>query len=187
MKRKPTSRLAGLALALTSVIAQISTALAQGTAITYQGRLDVTNSPATGLYDFRFSVYDSSSGGTLLVGPLLIRAVGVTNGLFTVTQDFGQGVFTGADRWLSIEVAPAGSGSYTLLSPRQKLTPTPYAITAGNLPAGASPTFTGTPSFNAPSGPPFNVLNTTKVPNLNADLLDGICDPRWLCWAAARR
>jgi hypothetical protein len=34
--------------------------LAQGTAFTYQGRLNNGGSPASGLYDLRFTIYDSS-------------------------------------------------------------------------------------------------------------------------------
>jgi 3-isopropylmalate/(R)-2-methylmalate dehydratase small subunit len=54
----------------------------------------------------------------------------VTNGLFTVTLDFGAGVFTGASRWLEIGVRTNGGASFTVLSPRQPLTPTPYALYA---------------------------------------------------------
>lgn len=164
-----------LLLALAFVGATVS-ASAQGTAFTYQGRLNVNTNPATGIYDFQFSLYDASGGGTLVAAPLLVRAVGVTNGLFTVILNFGAGVFTGADRWLSIEVGTAGSGSFNLLDPRQPLTPAPYAIHSaqtGDIQSGANPTFTGTATFNPPSGPPFAVGNANKVPNLNADLLDG--------------
>src|SRR5439155_571146 len=55
---------------------------------------------------------------------------GVTNGLFTVTLDFGAGVFTGPARWLEIGARTNGNGSFTTLSPRQPLTPTPYATFA---------------------------------------------------------
>ena len=50
----------------------------------------------------------------------------VSNGLFTAVLDFGNN-FPGADRWLEIKV-----GTNTLV-PRQKLTPAPYAITAGSV------------------------------------------------------
>ncbi len=64
------------------------------------------------------------------------------NGLFTTTLSFGS-VFNGAAYWLEIGVRTNGStGSFTILSPRQAITPTPYAITAnsasnllGTLPA----------------------------------------------------
>ncbi len=53
----------------------------------------------------------------------------MTNGLFTVSLDFGSSAFAGDARWLEISVrCPGGSGSYTTLSPRQDITGTPYAL-----------------------------------------------------------
>ena len=63
--------------------------------------------------------------------------MGVSNGLFTVTLDFDS-VFDGNDRWLAIAVKTNGAGSYTALTPRQPLTPTPYALYATN--AGSATT-----------------------------------------------
>jgi hypothetical protein len=36
-------------------------ALAQGTAFTYQGRLNVSGSPANASYDFQFALYDAAT------------------------------------------------------------------------------------------------------------------------------
>jgi hypothetical protein len=152
-------------------------AIAQGTtAFTYQGQLDLPSGPATGTYQMVFRLYDALSGGNVRNGPVT-NSVAVSNGLFTTQLDLGPlgGV---AALWLEIGVRTNGStAAHTLLAPRQRMTPTPYAIyaaRAGDLQAGASPTFTGSVTFNPFSGPPFNVANNTKVPNLNADLLDGI-------------
>ncbi|HVM47813.1 MAG TPA: tail fiber domain-containing protein [Candidatus Acidoferrum sp.] len=113
--------------------APTSTLHAQGTAFTYQGRLATGGSPATGLYDLQFAVYDSTnSPGTLIAGPLTVPGTGVTNGLFAVTLDFGAGVFNGSARWLQIGVRTNGGGSFVTLTPRQALTPAPYAIFAGS-------------------------------------------------------
>lgn len=60
-------------------------------------------------------------------------ATGVSDGLFTVTLNFGAGVFNGANRWLEIAARTNGGGAFTVLSPRQAITATPYALTAGNL------------------------------------------------------
>jgi Chaperone of endosialidase len=113
--------------------AQLSTAHAQGTAFTYQGRLNNGGVPANGIYDLQFTIYDLATNGTLLAGPITNSTTGVSNGLFTVLLDFGATPFTGADRWLDIAVRTNGGGAFTTLNPRQKLTPSPYAITAGNL------------------------------------------------------
>ena len=107
---------------------------AQGTAFTYQGQLATGGSPATGNYDFQFSVYDSGTNGNQ-VGLLVTNApVGVTNGLFTTSVDFNNGVFTGPARWLNIGVRTNGAttNAYTYLLPRQKLTAVPYAILSGS-------------------------------------------------------
>jgi hypothetical protein len=55
----------------------------------------------------------------------------VTNGLFVLPLDFGPN-FPGTDRWIQLEVRTT-IGAFTMLSPRQQLTPAPYAITSGNL------------------------------------------------------
>ncbi len=82
----------------------------------------------------RFAVYDAQANCNLDGGPLTNSITPVTNGLFTVTLDFGGSVFIGPDRWLEIGVRTNGSSSdYATLTPRQALTPTPYAIRAANL------------------------------------------------------
>jgi hypothetical protein len=149
---------------------------AQGTsAFTYQGQMDLPSGPATGTYQMVFRLYDALSGGGLRAGPLT-NSVVVSNGLFTTQLDFGAN-YGVTSLWLEIGVRTNGSAvAHTLLSPRQRLTPVPYAVyamRAGDLQTGASPTFTGTVTFNPSSGPPFTVGNSTKVANLNADLLDG--------------
>ncbi len=122
----------------------VDTLFAQGTAFTYQGRLNDGGSPANGNYDLRFTIYDATNiPGTVIAGPITNAATAVSNGLFTSTLDFGPGVFTGSARWLDIGVRTNGSvNAFTVLSPRQPLTPAPYAILAtgasnlfGTLPA----------------------------------------------------
>jgi hypothetical protein len=106
---------------------------AQGTAFNYQGRLTDTGAPANAAYDFRFAVYDAVTNGTQVSVPLTNSAVAVSNGLFSVTLDFGPGIFTGANCWLSIGVRTNGdTNAFTLLSPRQPILPVPYAIFAGS-------------------------------------------------------
>lgn len=119
-----------MALAFPGAIYQ---AAAQGTAFTYQGQLNDNGSPANGNYDLRFTIYDSSSGPSLIAGPMTNSPTAINNGLFVVTLDFGAGVFNGADRWLEIAVRTNAPASFTTVSPRQKLTATPYSITALNV------------------------------------------------------
>src|SRR5512135_3032520 len=117
---------------LSALNSQLSAVFAQGTAFTYQGRLNDGGGPANGSYDLTFSLFDAGANGNLLVGPLTNAATVVSNGLFIATIDFGAN-FPGADRWLEIGVRTNGGGSFTALMPRQHLTPTPYAIFAGGV------------------------------------------------------
>jgi hypothetical protein len=144
-------------LTLTSM--PLSTAIAQGTAFTYQGQLTDGGSPANGNYDIRFYLYDSATGGSVLAGPVTNAPVPVTNGYFTVMIDFGPGAFTGSSNWLDVGVRTNGSPTaYTSLIPRQQLTPTPYAVFAegsaaagltGTIPAsGLSGTYGGAVTLN---------------------------------------
>ncbi len=108
---------------------------AQGTAFTYQGRLNDGANAAHGSYDLTFSLFNVNSGGSAVAGPLSTNAVAVTNGLFTVSLDFGAGVFNGTGYWLEVGVRTNGGGAFIPLSPRQQLTPAPYAIYAENVTA----------------------------------------------------
>ena len=119
------------ALLLSTINYQLSTAHAQGTAFTYQGRLNSGGSPAGGTYNLTFSLFNTNTSGVSIAGPVTNNAVSVTNGLFTVLVDFGPAVFTGATNWLEIAVETNGATPFTTLVPRQQITPTPYAILAG--------------------------------------------------------
>jgi len=106
-------------------------ARAQGTAFTYQGRLNDNGNPANGIYDLRFTIYDAAGGGSSVGSVITNATTSVSNGLFTVTLDFGAGVFDGNPRWLEIGVKSNGvAGAHIPLTPRQPLTPSPYAIFA---------------------------------------------------------
>jgi hypothetical protein len=106
----------------------INMAVAQTTAFNYQGRLSDGGSPANGSYDVQLRLFDSSSGGNQVGTTLVFNSVPVTNGVFTLTLEFGAGAFPGPNRFLEIAVKTSGAGSFTVLSPRQPLTSAPYAI-----------------------------------------------------------
>src|SRR2546430_8191713 len=112
----PSSRLSQ-AVVLCSLLISTASAFAQGTMFTYQGQLNNGANAANGSYDLRFIVYNNSVGGSQQ-GPILTNAATtVSNGLFTVTLDFGAGVFIRPDRWLEIAVRTNGNGAFTLLRP----------------------------------------------------------------------
>ena len=103
-----------------------------GTAFTYQGYLEDEETPANGTYTLRFSLWTDSSFAAQIGGDITMVGVPITGGLFTVELDFGD-VFDGTALWLEIEVQGPGDPGYTTLSPRQPLTPVPYAINADRL------------------------------------------------------
>lgn len=132
-------RIVFVLLLLASLALKVS---AQGTAFSYQGRLNDTGSPANASYDFRFAVYDAVTNGNPVSVALTNADVAVSSGLFNVTLDFGPGIFTGHNDWLDIAVRPAGTTNFTPLYPRQPVLPVPYAVFAtgasnllGTLPA----------------------------------------------------
>jgi trimeric autotransporter adhesin len=140
MKSKFTPRtLAIVAGAIFTLGFSLAPTFAQGTAFTYQGRLNDGVSSANGNYDLRFAIYAVPTLGTQQGPTLTNSATLVSNGLFTVTLDFGN-QFPGANRWLEIGVRTNGVGSFTMLVPRQPLTPTPYAVYSAN--AGSATTAT---------------------------------------------
>ncbi|MEI6567287.1 MAG: hypothetical protein WCR20_11455, partial [Verrucomicrobiota bacterium] len=120
-----------LLLCLACIITSILPVAAQPTAFTYQGRLATGTGAATGLYDFQFTLYGSESGSDQVGLPNLGAAIPVSNGLFTATLDFGN-QFSGAGRWLGIGVRTNGASTFAPLTPRQALTPTPYALFSPN-------------------------------------------------------
>jgi hypothetical protein len=131
---------------LSTLSPQLSTCFAQGTTFTYQGFLTDNGAPANGVYDLTFAVRDSATGGATVGNSYVADDLTITNGLFTVTLNFGASVFSGAERWLQIALRPgASSGPYTNVLPRQPLTPAPYAIFAGGVAAsGISGTIANT-------------------------------------------
>ncbi len=114
---------------------EISTQAALGTVFTFQGHLTNARLPVNGKYDFEFKLYDDDGSGNppkgaQVGGTVTPNDVEVTNGSFAVELDFGD-VFQGQARWLQIGVRPGDSkpdDPYRLLSPRVRLTLTPYAL-----------------------------------------------------------
>jgi len=110
-----------------------------GSALTYQGQLMDSGSPADGTYNMRFLLFDVPEGGTALdtypdEGEV---AVDVQEGLFSLQLEFDGALFDGNRRWLEIVVEGM------CLSPRQELTATPYALYALNGGEGFSLPFEG--------------------------------------------
>ncbi|MGA3179521.1 MAG: tail fiber domain-containing protein [Verrucomicrobiota bacterium] len=155
----------------------IATAMVQaqssGTAFTYQGQLNASGSPANGSYVFFFSLYTNGAIGNEIANGSPVT-IPVTNGLFVASIDFGNVFTNGTTYWLGMSVATNITGPYVPLSPRQALTPTPYAIfanSASNL-TGTVPTeqLTGTISTsqltgNFPASQLSGTVSNTQLAN----------------------
>ena len=96
----------------------------------------------TANFDMQFKLHPASSG-TNQVGPTLTNApVMVSNGLFLVTLDFTVSPYNGNPLWLEVGVRTNGSSNaYTILSPTQPITSTPYSVMSLN--AGTAAALTG--------------------------------------------
>jgi hypothetical protein len=91
---------------------------------TYQGFLRQGGAPLNNpSQSMRFRIFDALTGGTMLwdSGALTVN---VSNGLFTVQLNPPVSIWTGADRFLEIQVGT------TTLTPRVRIGATPYANTA---------------------------------------------------------
>jgi hypothetical protein len=161
--QKLLARLGLAAILLSTFNSQLSTAHAQGTAFTYQGRLDIAGVPASGTNDLTFTLYNAVTAGATVGTSNTFNDLVITNGLFTVTLDFGAGAFNGAARWLQIAARPGVSaGAYTNLAPRQAITPSPYAVFAGGAAAAG---VTGTLPAGALAGTYSGVVNFSNAAN----------------------
>jgi hypothetical protein len=128
-----------------------------GTAFTYQGRLMHESNPANGIYDFVFVLCSSPEGENAL-DAIAIEDLEIIDGFFSVELDFG-GLFNGDERWLQIEIRPGEStdpDEWIPLDPRQRISPTPYALYAlssGGSGAGDNDwMISGNNMYSIPSG-----------------------------------
>jgi trimeric autotransporter adhesin len=105
--------------------------VATGSGFTYQGRLIKNGQAISDTCALSLSLWDAVSGGSFL-NSNTFNTVPISNGLFTVQIDYGSSTFNGEARWIETAVKCTGDANYVTLSPRTKLTPTPYAMYALN-------------------------------------------------------
>lgn len=156
-----TAFVSGLMLALSSAAAARPTPL--GTAFNYQGQLKQGGTPVNALADFEFSLFDAAVAGTPVGTMQAVNAVDIVEGLFQVSLDFGAGVFGNDERWLQIAVrSPAGGGTFTTLSPRQRIQPAPMAQFALSV---DGPSITNLNASNITTGMIANAQTTGSAAN----------------------
>ena len=125
-------------LLLIALLACIAPARAMTNAFTYQGRLSDANGPANDVFSMIFVLHDHPTEGDG-IGVTVLPEVPVSNGLFTAQLAFPPQQLNDADRWLAVHVRHAAdtNSPLTELTPRQFLTPAPYALMAKSVPDGA--------------------------------------------------
>lgn len=161
-----------LILTITSLVSRST--LGQSNEFIYQGNLTDGVNPANGNYDFEFALFDTVTFGTQLGSSLTRNGIAVANGVFIVALDFGA-QFSGAERFLEIRVRTQGGGALTLLSPRQVIRSSPYAIRSIN----ATNAVNATNSTNS-----MNSVNATNA--VNSAQLGGIAANQYVLTGDAR-
>jgi hypothetical protein len=100
---------------------------------TYQGQLRSSGQLVNGIADLKISLWDADVGGAQIGSANTFNALQLADGRFACGLNFGSAAFDGSNRWIQLEFRnPAGTGQYLTLSPRDKITATPYALYALN-------------------------------------------------------
>jgi hypothetical protein len=158
------------ALAIFAAVAAVAAPL--GTEFTYQGVFTDAGTPASGVFDFRFILYDAEVGGSQVGSIVTVDDLAVSDGRVSAQLDFGP-VFDGTALWLEVAVRDgASTGAYTVLSPRQELTAAPFAQhaqDADHATTADSATSAGSAGFATTAG--------------DADTLDGQHGAYYLAWS----
>jgi len=182
-----------------------SSVLAQSTTFTFQGSLKNGGTPANGVHDFRFRLFDAATAGNQVGTQQCIDNLAVAEGVFTATLDFGQQFATTASRFIEVEVrrdtglSCANTVGFGVLTPRLLISAAPMATHAksafsldsanGSVPnavfvdnAGKVGVGTTTPGVAAP-GVKFDVVGgAMRVENMGdqADLLWLASERSWV-------
>jgi hypothetical protein len=142
-------RIASLLLITSCLVILAPSAQAQmlGTAFTYQGQLTEGGQPANGLYDMQACLFDSPLSPMTIVCAPDFGDVPVEDGVFTIALDFGAAPFAGLQRFIELRIRQgASTGSYTVVSPRQLVRPTPEALRAAAASTAPWSGLTGIPA-----------------------------------------
>src|SRR5262252_1025078 len=152
-----------LVFSILVMVVTTSIAAAQTTQFTYQGKLTDNGAPTNALYDFTLTLWDAPANGNQVGSPQSLQSIAVVDGIFTVTLDFGAGALNGANRFLEISVKPNGSPAPpTLLSPRQQILSTPYAIKS-----------LGSSSADGLSAACVNCITSNQIGSVNGSAIIG--------------
>ena len=143
--------------------------LTMGNTFAYQGTLADSSDPADGLYDLEFALYDTLTGGAPIATPLTFNEVDIIDGHFAVDLNFDEpNTFDGNARWIEIAVRQGelvDPSEYTILSPRQRIMPAPYALYAKTTAPPNDWAVSGTDMYSLPTGN-IGIGTTTPIARL---------------------
>ena len=127
-------KILAFACALAAIGAAHPTLAQSSSAITFQAQLRIGGQAVDSTADFRFRLYDAPTGG-IQIGPESTQSgLPVADGVLVTEIDFGNEAYSSSGRWLEVDIrSPAGVGNFTTLLPRQRLTPTPFALNTRGL------------------------------------------------------
>ncbi len=147
-------KIRGIIVFAALLVFSVTPSMAQSTDFVYQGQMQNGAASANGVFDFEFALFGSALGGSQLGSTLTRNSVSVTNGIFSVSLDFGS-QFDGSARFLEIRVRQSGGGTFTALAPRQPVASSPYAVRSIDAQNAANAT---------------NATNATNAVNLTGPL-----------------
>ena len=133
------ARIVVLALAvLGAAVAGGRSAQAQLAPVQYQGRLTDNGAPFNGPVDVRIRAYSEAVGGTPLDFQWQIPSLQVVDGLLQFYYPQSVSVAHVDPQYLQIEVRPANVGDFTILEPRQMLSPASRATALTGVSMGTT-------------------------------------------------
>ncbi len=137
LTRRSGTRLVAALVAAACLSASLTSVASAQTARTfiYQGKLTAAGSPVSGAVTVGWAIFAAPTGGVALASGTL-NTTATPDGLFTMNIPLGAAglsQFLGAERHLELTIT-GESGVPQVLSPRQALRPTPYALHALNSP-----------------------------------------------------
>lgn len=124
---------AGVVVALLAAAAKFVGGTPLDQTFTYQGQLRNAGQLVNGPVDLRITLWDADVAGGQIGSANTFNAMQLNDGRFACGLNFGNAAFDGSNRWIQVEFRnPAGTGQYQALTPRDKITATPYALYALN-------------------------------------------------------
>jgi hypothetical protein len=129
------------ALFLIALLTFAPTTRAQSNEFIYQGKLETNGVALTTTADFRVRLFTAPTAGSAVGSTIEFPGVPVNRGVFSLGIPIPPNAFTDGRRlWLEIETrSPTTSGSYTTLSPRTPITPTPQALSLAGVAMNYAP------------------------------------------------